>query len=341
MFLRSMCAAGVVILVTCAGSLDVLADEPVVLKFASIAPDGSIMAQEIKRWGQDVESMTGGHVRIKWYLSGVAGDELEQGDRMMKGQLDGSAGGQMFCNRIIPSMRVTRRPGVFQSREEAADAINRLNATMAKEAHAHGFYLLTAVALGPDVIFSRTPVHDLAELRRLKLWRWDLDEVGIATSREMGLQVVPLPVADAARAYDNGRVDGFLAVPLAALAFQWSSRAHNITDLRGSYLWSCLVVTERSLQHLPTQYQDSLRVSAARARERFEEMGRRTDEELLGGLFAKQGARSVPVSSSFRAEYIAAARAARNKVADRFMPRELVDRVLQMLADYRIEHDQR
>ncbi|HWE27861.1 MAG TPA: hypothetical protein VHB97_07655, partial [Polyangia bacterium] len=71
------------------------------------------------------------------------------------------------------------------------------------------------------------------------------------------------------------------------------------------------------------------------------EMGRRTDEALLGGLFAKQGAMSVPVSESFRHEYVAAARDARNKVADRFMPKELVDRVLQMLADYRIEHDKR
>ena len=157
----------------------------------------------------------------------------------------------------------------------------------------------------------------------------------------MGLQVVPLPVADAARAYDTGRVDGFLAVPLAALAFQWSSRARYLTDLRGSYIWSCLVVTERSLQRLPTPYQDALRVAASRARERFEEMGRRTDEALLGGLFAKQGATSVPVSNSFRAEYIAAARDARDKVSDRFVPKALVDRVLQMLADYRIEHDKR
>ncbi|MGZ3425785.1 MAG: TRAP transporter substrate-binding protein DctP [Polyangia bacterium] len=329
------------ILTTCTAPLHVLADEPMVLKFASIAPDGSIMAQEIKRWGQDLEVATGGRVRIKWYLNGVAGDELEQGDRMMKGQLDGSAGGQMFCNRIIPSMRVTRLPGVFQSREEAADAINRLNTTMIKEAHEHGFALLTAVSLGPDVIFTRTPVHNLAELRKLKLWRWDLDEVGIATSREMGLQVVPLPVADAARAYDNGRVDGFLAVPLAALAFQWSARARYLTDLRGSYIWSCLVMTERSLQRLPTQQQDMVRVAAARARERFEEMGRRTDEALLGGLFARQGATSVPVSDGFRAEYVAAARAARAKVTDRFVPKELIDRVLQMLADYRIEHDKR
>src|SRR4051812_29997260 len=103
------------------------AEEPTVLKFASIAPDGSILAQEIKRWGQDVDAATAGRLKIKWYFNGVAGDELEQGDRMMKGQLDGSAGGQMFCNRVIPSMRVTRLPGVFQSREEAADAINRLS----------------------------------------------------------------------------------------------------------------------------------------------------------------------------------------------------------------------
>ena len=68
-------------------------------------------------------------------------------------------------------------------------------------------------------------------------------------------------------------------------------------------------------------YQQALRVTAARARERFEEMGRRTDEALLGGLFAKQGAVSVPVSESFRNEYNAAARAARNKVADRFVPK--------------------
>ena len=323
------------------GTAVAFADEPTVLKFASIVPSGSILGLELDRFSADVAAQTSGRIKVKWYLNGVAGDELEQGDRMMKGQLDGSAGGQMFCNRIVPSMRVTRLPGVFQSRDEASDAINRLGAEMLKEAHDHGFVLLTAVSLGPDVIFTRTPVHGLGELRKLKLWRWDLDEVGIATSREMGLDIVPLPVADAARAYDEGHVDGFLAIPLAALAFQWSARARYVTDLRGSYIWSCLVMTERSLQRLPLPYQEALRVGANRARERFEEMGRRTDEALLGGLFAKQGATSVPVSESLRAEYNAAARQARNKVSDRFVPRELVDRVLQMLADYRIEHARR
>lgn len=323
------------------GTSQGIAEEPIVLKFGSVAPDGSLLALELKRWSQDLDATTGGKVHIKWYFNGVAGDELEQGERMMKGQLDGSAGGQMFCNRVVPSMRVTRLPGVFQSRDEASDSINRLDPEMVKEAHQHGYELLNTVSLGPDVIFTRTPVRDLAALRKLKLWRWDLDEVGIATSREMGLLIVPLPVGEAAAAYDSGRVDGFLSIPLAALAFQWSSRARYVTDLRGSYICGCAVVTERAMQRLPTAFQQALRVSASRTRERFEEMGRRTDEALLGGLFAKQGAVGVPVSDQFRAEYNAAARAARNKVADRFVPRELVDRVLQMLADYRIEHAKR
>src|SRR5262245_8081708 len=91
-------------------------DEPTVLNFASIVPTGSTLGLELDRFSADVAATTGRRVKVKWYLNGVAGDELEQGDRMMKGQLDGSAGGQMFCNRIVPSMRVTRLPGVFQSR---------------------------------------------------------------------------------------------------------------------------------------------------------------------------------------------------------------------------------
>jgi hypothetical protein len=75
-------------------------------------------------------------------------------------------------------MTITRVPGVFQSRDEAADATNRLQPMLQKEAHANGFVLLTAPGLGPDVIFARTPVHSMAELRKLKLWRWDPDVVG-------------------------------------------------------------------------------------------------------------------------------------------------------------------
>ena len=79
----------------------------VVLRLASVAPDGSILARELRTFASEVESETEGKVRIKWFMNAVAGDEIEQGERIKRGQLDGTAGGGMFCNRIMPTMRVT------------------------------------------------------------------------------------------------------------------------------------------------------------------------------------------------------------------------------------------
>jgi TRAP-type C4-dicarboxylate transport system substrate-binding protein len=306
-------------------------------RLGTVAPDGSELGRDLKAFGEDVANATGGHVRLKFYWNGVAGDELEQGERIARGQLDGSAAGQMLCNRLMPTMMVTRLPGVFQSRDEATDTLDRLKPALDREAHQHGFVLLSAPGLGPDVILTKTPVRSMAELRKLKLWRWDLDEVGIATSRAMGLQIVPLPLGEAGRAYDEGRVDGFLAIPLAALSFQWSARARYVTDLRGSYIWGCFVVTDAAYDRLPAAYKRALQDAAARARERFEESGRRIDEALLSGLFARQGVHTVPTSESFRAEYMAAARDARERVAGKFVSQKLMDQVMQLLADFRLE----
>jgi TRAP-type C4-dicarboxylate transport system substrate-binding protein len=256
-------------------------------------------------------------------------------------RIDGAASGQFLCQSIAPSMRILRVPGVFQSRDEARDVVTRLSSTVAEEAAQRGFVVLGAAGLGPDVFLTREPVRSLADVRRLKMWRWTVDDVGIETARDMGIEVVPTPLYDARRAYDDKRIDGFIGAPSAALAFQWSAVASYVTDLHTGYLYGCLVFGERSFQRLPPELQAALRAGAARMLIGVEEMGRRQDDQLLGGMFQKQGLKIVPVSASFRAEYFEAAKAARDHIADKLVPRALLERVLRMLADYRIEHPPR
>jgi TRAP-type C4-dicarboxylate transport system substrate-binding protein len=260
---------------------------------------------------------------------------------MRRGQLDGVGSGQFLCQAVAPSMRVLRLPGVFQSRDEARDVITRLQTTITEEAAQHGVVLLGSAGLGPDVFFTREPVRSMEDVKRLKLWRWDVDDVGIEASRAMGMQIEPIKLYDARHAYDDHRIDGFIAAPTAALAFQWSAVASYVTDLHTGYLYGCLVFGERQFQRLPTELQAAVRAGAARMLIGIEELGRRQDADLLGGLFARQGLRKVPVSEGFRAEYFTAAKTARDRVADKLVPRALVERVLRMLADYRIEHPQR
>ena len=72
----------------------------------------------------------------------------------------------------------------------------------------------------------------------------------------------------------------------------------------------------------------------------FQEMGRRQDQALLGGLFEKQGLKPIPPSEFFRLEFFEAAQSARERAASRFIAKETLDRVLKILADYRAEHDE-
>jgi len=341
MSLRAVAATAVTVAVVAGGVAHAeppTPEQPMVLRIATVAPEGSPWAHELRHASRRIAEATQGAVTVRWFFNATAGDELEQLERLKRGQLDGAASGHMLCERLAPSLRIGHLPALFQSRDEASAVIAGLLPQLEREAHQAGFSMLAVSGLGPALFFTRAPVKTLAELRRLKLWRWAADEVGVAASRAMGLDVVALPVWDAARAYDDGRTDGFLAIPSAALAFQWSAQARYLIDLRGAYLFGCLVIADRAFARLTAEQQAAVRDVAARMRERYEDLGRRVDEQLLGGLFAKQGLTVLGASESFRAEFFAAARASRASVIDRYVPPSLVERVQGMLADYRAEH---
>jgi TRAP-type C4-dicarboxylate transport system substrate-binding protein len=319
------------------GAIGDASADPITLRVASAAPDGTVWARDILEFGRGVAETTHGRVRIRFYLNGVAGDEVEVGARIAAGQLDGAASGQMLCERVAPSMRISHFPALFQTREEATVVMNRLQPTIEAEAHQASYVLVTTLGLGPSVLFLRRPVRTLDELRRVRLWRWDLDEVGAVANRVLGLQVVTTPLDQATRAYDRGAIDGFVALPEAALAFQWSTQARYVMDLRFDYFWGCLVVAERAFNRLSPLDQSLVRDAAARLRERADLVERELDGALLGGLFQKQGLTVLPVPEQMRTELFAAAQAARGALTTRFVSRQLLARVLAILADYRGE----
>jgi TRAP-type C4-dicarboxylate transport system substrate-binding protein len=311
------------------------------IRMATGAPDGTAWARELKAMGDVVEATTHGQLRLKWYFGGVTGDEIETATRMEHGQLDGMASGGAVCDRIAPTMRVLGIPGLFQSRDEAAYVMHLLRPTLVDEAQHAGYALLVTSGLGPSVIFSRAPIRSMTDLRGTSLWAWDLMDFEVNAERAMGLNLANKGVLDAGRLYETKSVDGFIAAPAAALAFQWSTQARFLTDLRVHYLTACVVIANRLFDRLPPAQQEAVREAFARGDARFEDLGRRMDDQLLGGLFARHGLVPVPVSETFRSQFFEAARQARERLGERLAPAPLVARVLRMLADYRAEHEGR
>jgi TRAP-type C4-dicarboxylate transport system substrate-binding protein len=307
--------------------------EPRVLRLASISPDGTGYAREMRAFAREVESETNRLVRIKLYFGGIAGDELEMVERIRKGQLDGAASAGMACERIAPSTRVMRVPGLFDSREQATRVLGRVKALLDPEFEKAGYVNLGMVMIGPAILFSRDRMRDLDEVRRHRFWVWDADQMMARLFPLFGLQTLPLPVNEAARAYDEGRHDGFTAPPSGALAFQWSSRArYYYPDLVLSYLTGCMVVSHTAWDALDEDSRNVIRAAAAKASARVDEVGKQLDHQLLSGLFKKQGLVEVPINARFRAQYDETARTARIELEKKEVPAALVEKVQQMVS---------
>ena len=310
-----------------------------VLRLATVAPDGTGWARELKAFGRDVEASSRGALSVRWVWGGSAGDDVEVTRQIERGRLDGVASAGMLCQKLAPSWRVLRLGGLFDTRGEARHVAGQLKDQLALELRQAGFVdLASNVVLGPELIFTRHPVSSLEELRRLPLWRWDLDELGRAQAAAMGLRVVALPLGDAARAYDEGRVDGFIGVPAAALAFQWSTRARYLVDAPLSWLGGCLLVAYRVFDRLPVEQQQLVRAAAAKLSARLQEAASDGDDALLGGLFALRGLPHDPPPTKLTDELTVAARAAREAVVPAQLPPQLVRRAEQLLSEYRAQH---
>jgi len=142
-------------------------------------------------------------------------------------------------------------------------------------------------------------------------------------------------VADAYRAYDEGRVDGFIAPASVALAFQWSALARYVTDLRLDYITACVVVADRAFDPLSPRARDVIRSASGKLAVRFSDIGVEQDAMLLHGLFSKQGVTTVPVDPRLATEFFELARATREKLDPHLVSSSLLARVLGILADFR------
>ena len=270
-------------------------------------------------------------------MNGIAGDEQTQIHRMRRGQLDG-AGLAFGCERLAPSLLAVRVVGLARSRDEASFVLRSSKARIDQEMARAGFVSLGLGTLGSIIVMTRTPVRSMAELKKVRLWVWDKDEIQIELLRAMGLSPVPMSIDAAGAAYDDGRVDGFLAVPGAALAFQWSARTRYFLDFPIGEVSACFVMSQRAYDALPLDEQQVVATAAAKLSARVEDVGRNLDAALLEGLFEKQGLKRVTPDESFVSEFLEDARRAREHMDPKFVPPDLMGKVLSRLVDYRAEH---
>jgi TRAP-type C4-dicarboxylate transport system substrate-binding protein len=214
----------------------------VILKVATLAPEGSSWMKLFHQWQTKVEQRTEGRVKVKFYAGGIQGDERDVIRKIRGGQLGGAAITGVGLSLIAPEVRVLEACRTYEDLDHAR---GRLDATLRKKFEEKGYVLLGWGDVGPIHIFSQRPLKSLADLRQTKLWLWSDDPNTKGVFEVLGIRGVPLGVPEVLPALSTGTIDAFLGSPLSTVALQWSSHAKFATSMTMGIATGATVISKK------------------------------------------------------------------------------------------------
>ncbi len=311
------------------------AEEAYVLKFATLAPQGSTWMNVITDWANKVEKESQGRLKFKLYGGGVSGDEPDVLRKIRFGQLQGGAMTGHGIGYIYSPTRVLEIPFLFRSYDEVDHVRAQLMPEIREGFHQNDFELLGWMEVGFIQLFSRAPIYSIDDMKKRRIWLWQGDPLGTAFFAASGLSPVPLPITEVFTSLSTGLIDTTIAPPLGAIALQWFTKTPYMTNIPIMDGIGGLIVSRKFFDGLPKDLQQLLRRTGEEAGNRLLVETRRDNEKSLAVL--KQ--HGLTFTSEWKDKdsvlYDLRDRAAAMLAKDGYIPAPLYEKARKSLNDYR------
>lgn len=311
--------------------------DPVVIKFATLAPEGTPWMNLMEEMRDEVERQSSGQVTFRFYAGGIAGDERDVIRKMRINQLHGGAFSGFGLGEIVSELRVLELPQLFRHAEEAEHVAGELFERFARAFARRGYILLTLNEAGAVHLFSQQPLRTQDDMDRVKMWVWQGDPLAIAMFKAYGITPVPLTLPDVMPSLQSGLINACYGPPLAVLALQWFSRVKYYSASPITHVMGALLVTERQWRNLSPPQQILVRKTVAKYNARAVITVRRQHRKALV-LLRSLGLESVMMSAQEITRLKQHSLQVREKFVGKLYTRELLDQVLDLRDRYRQTH---
>lgn len=307
------------------------AAEPLTIKFATVAPEGSTWMNTMKELDKTIREKTQGQIAFRVYAGGVAGDELDALRKIRIGQLQSAAFSGVGFGQILPAVRVLDLPFLFMNYKEIDLVHKELEVFFAEQFRQKDFELLSWAEVGNVHLFSQEPIRKVGDLAKLKVWTWSGDPIAKETFSAMGTNPVPLAITDVTTALNTGMIDTVYAPPLGAIALQWNLSVKYMTSLPLAHSTGAILVSKNFVQKIPAEHFKIVKDEFHRSMERLTlELRKQTEESVA--LLEKGGIKILPAPQEadlkeFYKVHDRVALALTGKV----YPKEVLDRVYDIL----------
>jgi TRAP-type C4-dicarboxylate transport system substrate-binding protein len=306
-----------------------------VIKFASLAPEGSTWMNVMKEYDAAVRKESGGRLGFRIYPSGVQGDEKDVLRKIKLGQLHSAGITGNGLTSIAPSARILDSPFLFRDVKEIDFAYGKFGPEIEREMEDGGYVNLGWAEVGYVYIFTNTPVRRRDDLAKTKMWMWEGDPVAEASFRALGINPIPLTITDVLTSLQTKLVDGVYTSPLAAIALQWFTRVKYMFNLPLTNAAGAVVISKKKFLELPADLQAILKTNGSRFMRKLTERSRADNAAALVTLKKNGIVFTDPASEGDVRAYAEIGRSARRMLAGKLFSQDLLDRVESALEGYR------
>src|SRR5512146_561590 len=307
---------------------------PMVVKMATLAPEGSSWYRVLQEMGESWKKASDGTVLLRIYPGGVVGDEDAMIRKMRVGQLQAAAItgiGLAYLDRGFYALHV---PMMYASDEEFDYVRDRISPVLEKRLEAKGLVVLNWGDAGWVHFFAQKPFTRPSEVKAMKLFVWGMDTTLVQLYKETGFQPVPLSAVDILPGLQTGLINDFDTTPLAALAFQWFGLAPNMADVRWAPLTGATVIDRKVWLKIPEGTRVKLLEASRSAGLRLRGEIRRLNDDALK-VMVKNGLKISHVPPDAQAEWRKIVEDVYPRIRGNIIPAEMFDAARKYRDEYR------
>jgi TRAP-type C4-dicarboxylate transport system substrate-binding protein len=312
------------------------AQAPIIVRIATLVPDGSSWHQILKETADRWKQLSGGRVVVRLFPGGVAGDDPDVVRKMRLGTLSGGVLTSVGIAELDKSVYAMGIPLMYDSYEELYWVHGKMRPRLEASLEAKGYIVLNWADAGWVHFFSRKPVAVPDDLRKLKLFSWAGDAEAVEIWRSAGFNPVPLPSTELSTALQTGLVEALGAPPQVTVISQYFTHAPYMTDFRWQLLQGGTVITKATWERIPADLRPALLKAAQEDGARLQKDVRDSEARDVEAM-KKRGLTVVPVSAAQKAEWQKLTESIYPRIRGRVVPADAFDEAMRYRDEYRKE----
>jgi TRAP-type transport system periplasmic protein len=222
------------------------AEAKTVVKFGTVAPDGTPWAESLKEIQARVKKESEEKIEIRTYLGGQLGGEIEILQGIRRGRIEGGGITSGALASVVPEIDVLEIPFLFESSEEADFILDHyLLEPFKKLFEEKGLILVTWAENGwRDIALKDSQVRAPEDLKGVRI-RSQESQTHLEFWKKLGANPNALSIPEVLTSLQTGMVDGFDNTPLFTLAAQWHTAIQNYSVTKHIYQPAAIVYSKR------------------------------------------------------------------------------------------------